>query len=203
MFTGIVGEVGTVISLQHGEHGARLRIACTASLEDAIIGASIAVNGACLTATELNGAGFSADLSPETLRRTNLADLRTGDPVNLERPLRVTGRLDGHFVLGHVDGTGTITNLQSTGDESWWLQVRLPHALNRYVVSKGSLAVDGISLTVAEVEGSQASFAIIPHTYAHTSLRARKPGERVNLEADILAKHVDKLVSSGLVGAQT
>jgi riboflavin synthase len=175
--------------------GARLNIECSRILKDASLGASIAVNGACVTAVALSADSFSADLAPETLRRTNLGGLRAGSLVNLERPLRADGRLDGHFVLGHVDGTGEIVSLDSLGDDNWWLRLRLPHELTRYVVSKGSLAVDGISLTVAEIENDVAGFTVIPHTYEHTSLRAGRPGARVNLEVDILAKHLEKLAS--------
>jgi riboflavin synthase len=170
-----------------------MTIECSRILKDASLGASIAVNGACVTAVSLSADSFSADLAPETLRRTNLGSLRVDALVNLERPLRADGRLDGHFVLGHVDGTGEIVSLDALGDDNWWLRLRLPHELTRYVVSKGSLAVDGISLTVAEIEDDVVGFTIIPHTYGHTSLRAGRQGARVNLEVDILAKHLEKL----------
>jgi riboflavin synthase len=184
-----------VVELREKPAGARLTIECSTILMDASVGASIAINGACLTAVELSSGGFSADLSPETLKRTNLGGLRPGSIVNLERPLRASGRLDGHFVLGHVDGTGEIISLDALGDDNWWLRLRLPPELIRYVVGKGSLAVDGISLTVAEIDGELVGFTIIPHTYEHTNLRARGPGGRVNLEVDILAKHLEKLVA--------
>ncbi|MBV8071759.1 MAG: riboflavin synthase [Acidobacteriaceae bacterium] len=196
MFTGIIEEVGRVLSLEHRATGARLAVSCSAILQDAALGASIAVNGACLTAVELARDSFSADLAPETLAKTNLGDLAAGSPVNLERPLRASSRLDGHFVLGHVDGTADVVSLSLLGEDNWWFRIRLPGALSRYVVSKGSLAVDGISLTVAEIERDIAAFTIIPHTFEHTALRARHPGSRVNIEVDILAKHLEKLVSA-------
>lgn len=196
MFTGIIEELGRVIALEPKQTGARLTIACSAILADAAAGASIAINGACLTAVELAADRFSADLAPETLKRTNLGDLQPGSPVNLERPLRASGRLDGHFVLGHVDGTGEVVSLDALGEENWWLRIRMPTSLARYVVMKGSLAVDGISVTVAEIEGAVAGFTIIPHTWAHTALHARKAGARVNLEVDILAKQVEKLLAA-------
>ena len=195
MFTGIIEELGRVVSLAKVPTGAQLTIACSTILRDAAVGASIAVNGACVTAVELTEQRFSADLAPETLRRTNLGDLQEGFRVNLERPLRANSRLDGHFVLGHVDGTAVIESLEPLGEGNWWLRIRAPRKLTRYIVPKGSVAVDGISLTVAEIDGQVVSFAIIPHTYAHTTLRTYSAGSRVNLEADILAKHLEKLVS--------
>lgn len=193
MFTGIIEELGQVLRLEPHATGARLTVACSAVLQDATLGASIAVNGACLTAVELAEDRFTADLAPETLRRTNLGALAAGHAVNLERPLRANSRLDGHFVLGHVDGTAEVLALDELGDENWWLRIAVPPELTRYVVSKGSLAVDGISLTVAEVREREVSFTIIPHTYRHTALHARRTGSLVNLEVDILAKHLEKL----------
>lgn len=195
MFTGIVEELGRVVRLEPKATGGRLTIGCAEILRDAAVGASIGVNGACLTAVELTTESFSADLAPETLRRTNLGELRTGSLVNLERPLRADSRLDGHFVLGHVDGTAKIESLQPLGEDNWWLRIRVPEELARYIVSKGSVAVDGISLTVAEMEGERVGFTIIPHTYEHTTLRGYTSGARVNIEVDILAKHLEKLVS--------
>lgn len=194
MFTGIVQELGSVESVEPRETGARVTIRCSAVLSDAQIGASIAVNGTCITAVQLNTDNFSADLSPETLKRTNLGALRPSSPVNLERPLAAGGRLDGHFVLGHVDGTVELVTLKPLGEDNWWLTVRLPSELERYVVSKGSVALDGISLTVAALDGNLASFTILPYTYQHTTLHAYQSGARLNLEVDILAKHVEKLV---------
>jgi riboflavin synthase len=195
MFTGIIEELGRVVSLEHRAAGARLTIGCSQLLQDATVGASIAVNGACLTAIQLTADRFSADLAPETLRRTNLGDLKAGSPVNLERPLRANSRLDGHFVLGHVDGTAEIASLEPLGEGNWWLRIHVPEELTRYIVSKGSVAVDGMSLTVAEIKDTVVSFTIIPHTYEHTTLQAYSPGSRINLEVDILAKHLEKLAS--------
>ena len=198
MFTGIVEELGTVTGVEPREAGSVLRIACQVVLQDASVGSSIAVNGACLTAVEIGDTGWSADVSPETLRRTNLGDLSPGAAVNLERPLAANGRLNGHFVLGHVDGTGEVVSLEELGNENWWLRVRVPHALERYIVEKGSLAVDGMSLTVAELKGDVAGFTVIPHTYEHTTLHDRRAGSRLNLEVDILAKHLEKLMAQHL-----
>jgi len=184
-----------VLTLEPKATGARLTVLCSETLRDAEVGASIAVNGACVTAVELAPDRFSADLAPETLRRTNLGRLQSGALVNLERPLRADARLDGHFVLGHVDGTASIESLEALGDGNWWLRIRLPHELERYVVSKGSVAVDGISLTVAEMQDGLTGFTIIPHTYQQTTLRNYQPGALVNVEVDILAKHLEKLVA--------
>lgn len=198
MFTGIVEEVGKIANFASKSTGARLTIACRSVLEDASAGASIAVNGTCITAVDLTASEFSADLSPETLKRTNLGDLEKGAAVNLERPLRFNGRLDGHFVLGHVDGTAKLISLDPLGEDNWWLRVEIPVDLTRYIVSKASVALDGISLTVAEIEGNIAAFTIIPQTYRHTALGSRKTGSRLNLEVDILAKHIEKLVETDL-----
>jgi riboflavin synthase len=201
MFTGIVEEVGSVAYVERKSTGARFTVACSTVLKDAAIGASIAVNGACVTAVELTASEFSADLSPETLKRTNLGDLETGSVVNLERPLRFNGRLDGHFVLGHVDGTAKVISLDPLGEDNWWLRLAVPPELTRYIVSKASVAVDGISLTVAGIEGDTVEFTIIPQTVRHTALHSRGPGARVNLEVDILAKHLEKLVQADLFRA--
>jgi riboflavin synthase len=190
MFTGIIEELGMVSDFESKPTGARLVVTCSSILRDAAIGASIAVNGTCLTAVELSENHFAADLAPETLGL-----LKTGSLVNLERPLRANARLDGHFVLGHVDATAEITELRLLGGDNWWLTIRIPEAMTRYVVEKGSLAVDGISLTVAAIAGDLVSFTIIPHTYSHTTLRAYVAGSLVNLEVDILAKHLERLVS--------
>jgi riboflavin synthase len=194
MFTGIIEELGTVMPLSEQSTGARLVVACKAVLQDAGEGASIAVNGTCLTAVELTPDYFAADLAPETLARTNLGYLRGGSPVNLERPLRANARLDGHFVLGHVDGTAELIALDALGADNWWLRIRVPEDLQRYIVEKGSLAVDGISLTVAQIKGTEVAFTIIPHTYWHTTLHAYRGGAKVNVEVDILAKHLEKLL---------
>lgn len=198
MFTGIIEELGTVAAFEPSPiamcGGARLRVRCSTVMEDASEGASIAVNGVCLTAIAPNPNSFMADLAPETLERTNLGDLRAGSRVNLERPVTPATRLSGHIVQGHVDGTGELIALDELGGGNWWMKVRVPAALDRYLVHKGSIAIDGISLTIASLEGDELGVTIIPHTFANTTLGARRAGERVNLEVDVLAKHIEKLL---------
>ncbi|HYP09216.1 MAG TPA: riboflavin synthase [Bryobacteraceae bacterium] len=201
MFTGLVEETGTVRSLEDRATGARLRIQCALVTSDAQEGSSIAVNGVCLTALDVRPGSFAADLAPETLRVTNLGDLREGSTVNLERPLLATGRLSGHVVQGHVDGTGEFLSMELLGDNNYWLRVRIPEELDRYVVYKGSVAIDGISLTVASIDDRVLSVTIIPHTFEMTALRERKPGSRVNLECDIFAKYLEKMVGGYKAGA--
>jgi riboflavin synthase len=197
MFTGIVEEVGTIAAFEPRQSGARLRICCRDVLEDLREGASIAVNGVCLTAVTLSGASFEADLAPETLTRSNLGDLASGSLVNLERPVTPATRLSGHIVQGHVDGTGEVVALEALGDGNWWLKARLSQDLDRYLVHKGSIALDGVSLTIAALDpGPVVSVAVIPHTFQNTALRAAKVGTRVNVEVDILAKHVAKLLAT-------
>jgi riboflavin synthase len=194
MFTGIVEELGKVESLERRGEGARLRIGCSTVLGDAFAGASIAVNGVCLTAVDLRPDSFAADVAPETMARTNIGDLRPGRRVNLERPMSSAGRLGGHIVQGHVDGTGEFLGLASIGNDNWWLRIRVPEQLDRYLVWKGSVAIDGISLTVASMEDRVMGVTIIPHTYENTTLGQYKPGDRINLETDVLAKYVEKLM---------
>jgi len=196
LFTGIVEELGVVASLVPQPAGARLEVKCALVLQDLKRGSSIAVNGVCLTAVELSQNSFAADLAPETLRRSNLGDLASGSRVNLERPLAPTDRLSGHIVQGHVDGTGEFLSLEELGSENWWLKIRVPAELDRYLVFKGSIAIDGISLTIASLERDVLGVTIIPHTYHVTTLATYKPGARVNLECDVLAKHVEKLLQS-------
>ena len=194
MFTGIIEELGEVESVLSRSAGGRLKVRCATVAEDLTVGASIAVNGVCLTAVDPRPDSFCADLAPETLRLSNLGDLRAGSRVNLERPLSPTGRLSGHIVEGHVDGTGEFLALESLGGENWWLRIRVPAELDRFLVYKGSISIDGISLTVAALELDVLSVTIIPHTYRTTTLGGYRPGARVNLECDILAKHVEKLL---------
>jgi riboflavin synthase len=195
MFTGIVEEVGTVAALEPRQSGARLRICCRDVLEDLREGASIAVNGVCLTAVAVSGSSFEADLAPETLARSNLGDLVSDSLVNLERPVTPATRLSGHIVQGHVDGTGEVVALDALGDGNWWLKTRLSPDLDRYLVHKGSIALDGVSLTIAALDpGPMVSVAVIPHTFQNTALRGAKVGMRLNVEVDILAKHVAKLL---------
>jgi len=194
MFTGIIEELGTVEALASHQSGARLSVQCALVLSDLTVGASIAVNGVCLTAVEVRSDGFAAELSPETLSRTNLEDLTGGDAVNLERPLSLQTRLSGHIVQGHVDATGVLESLNALGDGNWELVVQLPRELERYLAYKGSITLDGISLTIAAVTEGTVRVAIIPHTYVATNLGSRKSGDRVNVECDVLAKHVARLL---------
>ena len=194
MFTGIIEELGEIIAIEPQAAGSRIRVRASQVVADAKLGDSIAVNGVCLTAIELSAAGFVADMAPETVSRTNLGNLKPGTPVNLERPMRAGGRLDGHIVQGHVDGTGELIELKELGSGNWWLEIRVPTELERYLVFKGSVAVDGISLTVAALEADLLAITIIPHTYEATNLRTRRPGDRINLECDIVAKYVEKMM---------
>jgi riboflavin synthase len=195
MFTGIIEELGTVESIRVGANSGRLRVRAPLVSADLHEGDSISVNGVCLTAVAFHGASFDADASPETLDRSSLSALKPGDIVNLERALLPTSRLGGHIVQGHVDATGEVVAAQPLGDGNWWLGVRYPAELERYLVSKGSVAVDGISLTIASIEGGIFGVAVIPHTWSHTNLCKRRPGDVVNLETDILAKYVEKLLA--------
>lgn len=195
MFTGIIEEVGEVRSMDALPAGARVVVGCSTVLEGSVPGASIAVNGVCLTATHLGDGWFAADLAPETLRRSNLGDLVPGARVNLERPLAAGGRLSGHIVLGHVDTTATVESINPLGNGNWWLRVSVPAEFDRYLVEKGSVSLDGISLTIAAISGGVLEVTIIPHTYENTNLRDRGAGARINVECDILAKHVEKLMA--------
>lgn len=196
MFTGIVEEAGTVLEISESPGGIRVVVLSKVCGEDARVGDSIAVNGCCLTVVEINqvpaGRTLTFDLLRETWNRTNLSGSEVGDHVNLERAMPANGRVHGHFVTGHIDGTGTIEIFETRGAD-WYLQVRADSDLLRYVVFKGSIALDGISLTVAEVSANHFAVWIIPHTHAVTALRERKTGDRVNLEADLLAKYVEKV----------
>ncbi|HZA26056.1 MAG TPA: riboflavin synthase [Actinomycetota bacterium] len=193
MFTGIVEERGRVRATGPGPAGTRLAVECRTVAEDAAPGDSVAVNGVCLTVVDRDGSGLLFDLVAETLDRSALADLRPGDPVNLERPVTLMTRLGGHLVQGHVDGVGTIGSV--VRDEgSAAMTVRLPDGLSRYLVEKGSIAVDGVSLTVASLDDGAFTVALVPHTLTLTTLGARRPGDRVNLEVDVVSKYVEKLV---------
>jgi riboflavin synthase len=201
MFTGIIEEVGTLVAVEPRGAGSRLRIRAPHVLSGCVEGDSIAVNGVCLTAVNLRADTFSADASPETLTRSSLGGLRPQAPLNLERALLPTSRLGGHIVQGHVDATGELVSLALLGDDNWWLQLRIPAEIERYVVFKGSLCIEGISLTVAAIEGDLVSVTIIPHTYSHTNLSSKKPGDRLNLETDILAKYVEKMLAGHVPAA--
>jgi riboflavin synthase len=194
MFTGIVEELGHVRAVTPNAGGARIEIAATTVLDDATIGASIAVNGCCLTVVELGDDHWAADAVVETLARTNLGDLAAGDPVNLERPVRLDDRLGGHLVQGHVDATGAVVAREPQSDGSERFRFSAPADVLRYVVHKGSITVDGISLTVAAVADDAFEVAVIPHTLAVTTLGTRAIGARVNLEVDLVAKYVERLL---------
>lgn len=198
MFTGIIEEVGIVRQIRTGV----LTIAAKKVLSDVHTGDSIAVNGTCLTVCAHDADSFSADVMPETMRRTNLGALKAGSRVNLERAMPADGRFGGHIVSGHIDGTGTVRSLRQEGN-AVWVTVAADSALLRYIVEKGSIAIDGISLTVAKVTAQDFAVSIIPHTGAETTLLQRKAGDAVNLECDIVAKYVEKLCgkSSGGMSA--
>jgi riboflavin synthase len=195
MFTGIVEELGTV-----SKGGTQLEVNCALVLSDLSIGASIAVNGVCLTAVAVTGEGFTVDLAPETLSRSNLGDLVAGSHVNLERPVTPLTRLSGHIVQGHGDATGEVAAIDKLRDGNWWLKVRVPKSLDRYLVEKGSVTLDGISLTIAKIEGNVIGVTIIPHTFANTTIGQARVGTRLNIEVDVLAKHVEKLLGAARLG---
>jgi riboflavin synthase len=204
MFTGIIEHQGVIESLERGGSGGRIRVRAPQLAPTLQISASIAVNGCCLTVVHRDAESFGADLSPETLRRTTFAEIKSGARVNLEKPLTAGEELGGHIVQGHVDAVGRITKWAPEGaaadtspeDQNWWLAVSIPAEIAAYVAEKGSLTVDGISLTVAAWSDGVAGFAIIPYTYAHTNLRNAKVGDEVNLEADIFAKYVERVLDA-------
>ena len=211
MFTGIVEELGEVVALEEGIGSAKITVRGPLVAADALRGASIAVNGVCLTVIDASGGLFSADVMGETLARSSLGSLAPGSMVNLERPMRLDGRLDGHIVQGHVDGTGTVIERRPAGD---WevVRVSMPARLARYVIEKGSLAIDGISLTVSALGGKDSGsdhggqdwieVSLIPETLARTTLGTKQAGEMVNLEVDMIAKYVERLLSAaGPAGA--
>ena len=193
MFTGIIEEQGFLIRLQRSGGETVLVIRADTVLRGTKVGDSIAVNGVCLTVTRINGDGFEADVMPETLRRSSLGRLNPGDPVNLERAMPADGRFGGHIVAGDVDGTGVISSIRNEGNAVLFTISAEPEVL-RYIVEKGSVAVDGISLTVARVTPSDFTVSVIPHTRAVTSLSGKKPGDTVNLENDIIGKYVERLL---------
>lgn len=194
MFTGLVEETGEVVSLELSPEGARLTIRASLILDGLQIGDSIAINGCCLTATTIGDGAITFDLLQETLRLTNLHTLAAGAPVNLERALAAGARLGGHFVQGHIDCTAEVLAFEASGAD-YRLEIALDARFQQYVASKGSIAVDGISLTVAEVGPTSFTLWIIPHTLAVTNLRAKKAGDLVNLEFDLLAKYVERMLA--------
>lgn len=193
MFTGLVEELGTIISIAKGARSARLFIAASQVLEDGKIGDSIAVNGVCLTVVAIEGNGFQADVMAETLNKSNLGDLRPGEKVNLERALRLSDRLGGHLVSGHIDGVGKIIR-QEVMDIAIVTEIEAPSELLKYVIPKGSVAIDGISLTVVSVQKNSFTVSLIPHTAKITSLGFKKVGDKVNLEADIVGKYIERMM---------
>ncbi len=200
MFTGIVEELGRVRRVERRAGGARLEFDADAVLADADVGASVAVNGCCVTVVERGDGWWAADAVTETLERTALGGLRAGDPVNLERPLRVGDRLGGHLVQGHVDAVGRLESRSPLADGSTMVAISAPADVLRYVVEKGSITVDGVSLTVASLNGEAFSVAVIPHTLAVTTLGAKAAGDAVNLEVDVLAKYVERLLDDAAQG---
>lgn len=195
MFTGIIEELGTVERLTPRATGSELRIRATKVMDGTREGDSICVSGVCLTARNLAPNAFSADLSPETISRSGLQQLRPGSLVNLERSLLPSSRMGGHIVQGHVDGLGAVHDLKELGDGNWWLTIEIPEDVERYCVFKGSIAIDGVSLTIASLEANLLSVAVIPHTYDNTTMRSYRKGDKVNLEIDIVAKYVEKMLS--------
>jgi riboflavin synthase len=193
MFTGLIEDVGEIKSLSIHDRSAVLTVETKLPLRAMPLGASVAVNGACLTVVRKSRRAFTVDVSPETLKRTSLGPLRAGSLVNLERPMRLQDRLGGHLVTGHVDGVGTVAAIEQKGEFTFF-SFRLPDRLGRLLVSKGSVAVDGISLTVNECSRRGFSVAIIPFTLKHTNLRARRVGDKVNIETDLIGKYVQSFL---------
>lgn len=193
MFTGIIEEIGNVRSIQHGQTSSFIEIQAKTVLSDVQLGDSIAVNGVCLTVTHFSSDSFRADIMNETLKRSSLGTLRSGSHVNLERAMAANGRFGGHIVSGHIDGTGTVTNIKKDGIAHWYT-ISAGNSILRYIVEKGSIAIDGISLTVASLTDTSFRVSIIPHTSEQTILSEKKLGDIVNLENDIVGKYVEKLI---------
>ena len=195
MFTGIIEELGKVSAIEKQPDAIRLTIACKEVLSDLKRGDSISCSGTCLTAIEIDDQGFTADVMLETIRRSSLDGVKIGDPINLERAMSAATRLGGHIVQGHVDGVGEVVSREKS--ENWdWVKIRLPKELMKYVVHKGSITLDGISLTVNDIDGDVIAVSLIPETLRVTTLGYKNPGDKVNVEADVLAKHVEKLMES-------
>lgn len=199
MFSGIIETTGTITAIEQMNEGARLFLTSQLPLTEVSLGESICVNGTCLTVTVIGDTTLSFDVSAETLRCTNLGGLRSGSLANLERSLRVSDRLSGHVVSGHVDGVGSVKSIQSEGD-SFLYTFTVPTELGRYLIEKGSVAVDGISLTVFRCQPTEFTCAIIPHTHHVTTLHARKPGDKVNIENDMQGKYIEKFMQEALAG---
>ena len=195
MFTGIVEEVGRVTSIEQRGENRRIAVAAANTPRELKPGDSVAVSGVCLTALDIKAGSFCADLAPETWARTSFSRIHEGALVNLELPMKSDGRFGGHIVQGHVDGVGKLIALERIADsENWWLHIELPNDVEKYTVYKGSISIEGISLTVAKLENSRCTIAIIPHTVEMTNLHSLKTGDPVNLEADLIAKYVEKMM---------
>jgi riboflavin synthase len=195
MFTGIVEEVGRITRIEQRGENRRITITADNGPRELKTGDSVAVSGVCLTAVDIKPGSFSADLAPETWARTSFSRIHEGALVNLELPMKANGRFGGHVVQGHVDGVGKVIALQRIGDsENWWLDIELPRDVEKYTVYKGSISIEGISLTVARLEDTRCTIAIIPHTVEMTNLHSLKAGDAVNLEADLIAKYVEKMM---------
>ncbi len=198
MFTGIVEEVGRVTRIEEQSENRRITIAAERTPKELAAGNSVSVSGVCLTALDTKPESFSADLAPETWARTSFSRIHPGAAVNLELPMKADGRFGGHIVQGHVDGVGKLISFARIADsENWWLEIELPDEVERYTVYKGSLSIEGISLTVAKLENRRCTIAVIPHTVEMTNLHSLKPGDPVNLEADLIAKYVEKMMRRG------
>lgn len=196
MFTGIVEEIGTIKEFAKSGNSALIVVECKKILENTQVGESIAIDGVCQTVTKFDASSFSAQVSSETLKVTTFANLKKGDKVNLERALSVNGRFGGHIVTGHIDGLAKVKNIQKLS-EFYNIKFEIPQDLARYVAKKGSVTLNGISLTVADISGNEFSVAVIPHTFTNTTLNYLKTGDFVNFEVDILAKYVEKILSTG------
>jgi riboflavin synthase len=195
MFTGIVEEVGRVSRIEQRGENRRIAIAAEHAPKELRAGDSIAVSGVCLTAIDIKAGSFCADLAPETWLRTSFSRIHEGALVNIELPMKADGRFGGHIMQGHVDGVGKLVALERIADsENWWLHIELPDDVEKYTVYKGSISIEGISLTVAQLENNRCTIAIIPHTVETTNLHSLKPGDPVNLEADLIAKYVEKMM---------
>ncbi|MFZ0199208.1 MAG: riboflavin synthase [Candidatus Sulfotelmatobacter sp.] len=197
MFTGIVEEVGRVTRIEQNGENRRITIAAANTPKELRAGNSVSVSGVCLTALDIKPDSFCADLAPETWALTSFSHMHEGALVNLELPMKADGRFGGHIVQGHVDGVGKLVALERIADsDNFWLRIELPREIEKYTVYKGSISIEGISLTVANLDGRNCSIAIIPHTVEMTNLNSLKPGDPVNLEADLIAKYVEKMMSS-------
>jgi len=195
MFTGIIEEVGEVTSIQQRGENRRITVAAKSTPKELDTGHSVAVSGVCLTALDIKPHSFCADLAPETWVRTSFSRIKKGARVNLELPMKADGRFGGHIVQGHVDGVGKLVEFERiAGSENWWLHIEVPTEIEKYTVYKGSISIEGISLTVAKLEGNRCTIAIIPHTVEMTNLGSLKAGDPVNLEADLIAKYVEKMM---------